>query len=44
MLNKNEDLYTKILQDADTLDFFSKERERDFSKSKVKTVFVLFIY
>ena len=39
MLNRNEDLYTKILQDADTLDFFSKERERDFSKSKKNVLF-----
>lgn len=34
-LNKDKDLYTQILQDADTLDFFSKERERSF-KSAVK--------
>ena len=39
MLNRNEDLYTKILQDADTLDFFSKERERDFNKSKKNVLF-----
>jgi len=39
MLNRNGDLYTKILQDADTLDFFSKERENDFTKSKKKILF-----
>jgi len=33
-LNKNKDLYTQILQDADTLDFFSKEREKSFDKVK----------
>ena len=29
-LNKNGNLYTQVLQDADTLDFFSKEREKSF--------------
>lgn len=29
-LNKKEDLYTKILQDADTLDFFNKQRIENF--------------
>lgn len=38
-LNVNGDLYTKILQDADTLDFFSKQREKDFQKSKRHVLF-----
>ena len=32
-LNKGRDLYTQILQDADTIDFFSKEREISFKKA-----------
>jgi len=32
-LNKGKDLYTRILQDADTLDFFSKIREIGFRKA-----------
>jgi hypothetical protein len=39
MLNPNGNLYTKILQDADTLDFFSKEREESFNKAKKKIIF-----
>ena len=39
MLNPNGNLYTKILQDADTLDFFSKEREESFKKAKKKVIF-----
>jgi len=38
-LNKSGDLYSKILQDADTIDFFSKEREKSFSKARRKFVF-----
>jgi hypothetical protein len=38
-LNRNGDLYTKILQDADTLDFFSEQRVKDFEKSKKKVLF-----
>lgn len=33
-LNRKGDLYTQILQDADTLDFFSKEREDSFKKAR----------
>jgi HD superfamily phosphodiesterase len=42
-LNKNGDLYTKILQDADTIDFFSKEREQGFKKAGKKFVFYAFL-
>jgi len=38
-LNKDGDLYTRILQDADTLDFFSKEREESFKKARKKYSF-----
>ncbi len=38
-LNKEVDWYTQILQDADTLDFFSKEREKSFAKARKKYVF-----
>jgi len=31
-LNRDKNLYTKILQDADTIDFFSSEREVSFKK------------
>lgn len=43
MLNPNGNLYTKILQDADTLDFFSKEREESFKKSKKKVIFYILV-
>jgi 5'-deoxynucleotidase YfbR-like HD superfamily hydrolase len=33
-LNKDQDIYAQILQDADTLDFFSKEREISFKKAR----------
>ncbi len=39
-LNKNKDLYTKILQDADSLDYFSNERMASLEKSKER----FFIY
>ncbi len=42
-LNKNGNLYTKILQDADTLDFFSEEREKSFKKATKKFVFYAFL-
>lgn len=42
-LNKNGDLYTQILQDADTLDFFSKERKASFEKAKKKFGFYAFL-
>ncbi len=42
-LNKNKDLYTQILQDADTLDFFSKEREISFKRVKKDYVFYSFL-
>jgi HD superfamily phosphodiesterase len=38
-LNKDKDLYTQILQDADTLDFFNKDRVKSFEKSKGKYFF-----
>jgi len=43
MLNRNGDLYTKILQDADTLDFFSRQREVSFNKAKKNIVFYAFL-
>lgn len=42
-LNKKGDLYTRILQDADTLDFFSKEREISFEKARKKFGFYAFL-
>ena len=42
-LNKKGDLYTKILQDADTLDYFSKEREASFNKAKKDFRFYAFL-
>ncbi|MCH7641533.1 HD domain-containing protein [Patescibacteria group bacterium] len=42
-LNKDGDLYTQILQDADTLDFFSKEREESFVKARKKYSFYAFL-
>jgi hypothetical protein len=38
-LNRSGDLYTKILQDADTLDFFSRQRENSFNKAKKNILF-----
>ncbi len=38
-LNKDGDLYSKILQDADTIDFFSKEREKSFNQAEKKFLF-----
>ena len=38
-LNRSGDLYTKILQDADTLDFFSGQRENSFKRAKKKIYF-----
>jgi HD superfamily phosphohydrolase YqeK len=35
-LNRNGDIYTKIVQDADSLDYFSHEREESFVKNKNK--------
>lgn len=43
MLNRNGNLYTKILQDADTLDFFSKERENSFNRAKKNILFYAFL-
>ena len=37
-LNKQKDLYSKILQDADSLDYVSPERESNFIKGKGKRV------
>ena len=42
-LNRSGDLYTKILQDADTLDFFSYERENSFKRAKKKITFYAFL-
>lgn len=38
-LNRDGDLYSKILQDADTIDFFSKEREGSFYQAKKNFLF-----
>jgi len=35
-LQRGRDIYTKILQDADSLDFFNYEREESFEKAKSK--------
>ncbi len=43
MLNPKGNLYTKILQDADTLDFFSKSREVSFDRVKKNIVFYAFL-
>jgi HD superfamily phosphodiesterase len=32
LLNKKSDIYTRILQDADTIDFFNKKRINSFNK------------
>jgi len=42
-LNKDGSLYTQILQDADTLDFFSMERESSFKKARKKYIFYAFL-
>ena len=42
-LNKEGDLYTQILQDADTMDFFSKEREISFKKAIKDFSFYFFL-
>ena len=36
-LNKNKDIFTQVLQDADSLDYFSKEREMEFRSSNNMT-------
>ena len=41
-LNRNGDLYKQILQDADTLDYFSKEREVSFEKASKMYIFYAF--
>jgi HD superfamily phosphodiesterase len=38
-LNKTKDLYSQLLQDADTIDFFSDERIKSFKKSQQKFFF-----
>lgn len=38
-LNKEEDIYTKVLQDADTLDFFNCLRLKVYLKTKSKGIF-----
>lgn len=38
ILNKKEDLYTRILQDADTLDYFSKPRIETFKQKFKKSI------
>lgn len=42
-LNKDGNLYQQILQDADTLDFFSKEREISFEKASKMFSFYAFL-
>jgi hypothetical protein len=38
-LNKHKDIYSKILQDADTIDFFSDERQISFNKVQKNYLF-----
>lgn len=40
-LNKNKDIYTKTLQDADTIDYFNHERVETFFNTKHKSVVFL---
>jgi HD superfamily phosphodiesterase len=40
-LNRNSDIYTKILQDADTLDYFSERRINNFIKNNTFGLFNL---
>ena len=42
-LNIEGDLYTQILQDADTLDLFSKKREASFKKARKRFSFYAFL-
>jgi hypothetical protein len=42
-LNKGGDLYTQILQDSDTIDFFSKQREISFKKAAAEFGFYFFL-
>ncbi|MBN1169287.1 HD domain-containing protein [Candidatus Woesebacteria bacterium] len=42
-LNKDKDLYTQVLQDADTLDFFNKDRIKSFLRYKRKFFFLRLI-
>lgn len=42
-LNRDKDLYTQILQDADTLDFFSTEREASFKSARKNYSFYAFL-
>ena len=42
-LNRSGDLYTKILQDSDTLDFFSRQRENSFKRAKKNITFYAFL-
>jgi len=40
ILNPRGDLYTKILQDADTLDFFQKKGKKAWVSGKIKVFFI----
>lgn len=42
-LNKNRDLYTQILQDADTIDFFNGDRVKKYKKHKNEYLFFRFL-
>jgi hypothetical protein len=42
-LNKKKDLYSQVLQDADTIDFFSPEREKSFLRARKKFIFYKFL-
>lgn len=42
-LNRNGDLYKQILQDADTLDFFSREREVGLENASKTYIFYAFL-
>lgn len=38
-LHKNKDIYTKILQDADSIDYFSHEREGSLRRARGKSLY-----
>ncbi len=42
-LNPDGDIYTKVLQDADTLDYFSKEREENLNRIKNSSLYYFLI-
>lgn len=42
-LNPNGDIYTKVLQDADTLDYFSSQREKSLNKIRNSSLYYFLI-